>query len=151
MPNTNPRWLIEKAPGDLKAQVRIAVEHGYQVVSQTHTTAQLMRKKQFSCLIATVLFLCFAIPFFIYLFYYLGKKDDYIYLDIETQPSKEELQKSIKAESEKMWFAKHPIATILIALFIIGLIGTLFSQNGSNSTSTSTAIKTTTSSTSTAP
>jgi hypothetical protein len=141
MPQTNPRWLIEKAPGDLKAQVRIAVEHGYQVVSQTHTTAQLMRKKQFSCLIATVLFLCFAIPFFIYLFYYIGKKDDYIYLDIETQPSKEELQKAMKEESKKIWFAKHPIATVFIILFGLGLIGTIAGQSGSNSTTTTTTAK----------
>lgn len=133
MPQTNPRWLIEKAPGDLKAQVRIAVEHGYQVVSQTHTAAQLMRKKQFSCLIATVLFLCFAIPFFIYLFYYLAKKDDLIYLDIETQPSKEELQKSMKEESKKIWFAKHPIATVFIVLFGIYVIGLIASQGGSHS------------------
>ena len=41
MPQTNPRWLIEKAPGDLRAQVRIAVEHGYQVVQSDtyHGTA----------------------------------------------------------------------------------------------------------------
>lgn len=138
MPQTNPRWLIEKAPGDLKAQVRIAVEHGYQVVSQTHTTAQLMRKKQFSCLIATVLFLCFAIPFFIYLFYYLAKKDGLIYLDIETQPSKEELQKVMKEESKKIWFAKHPIATVFIILFGIYVIGLIASQSGSHPTTPTT-------------
>lgn len=141
MPQANPRWLIEKAPGDLKAQVRIAVEHGYQVISQTHTTAQLMRKKQFSCLIATVLFLCAIVPFFIYLFYYLAKKDGYIYLDIETQPSKEELQKTMKEESKKIWFAKHPIATVFIVLFGIYVIGLVASQSGSHPTTATPAAK----------
>ncbi|MFA6100065.1 MAG: hypothetical protein WC750_04295 [Patescibacteria group bacterium] len=86
MSQTNPQWLIDTARGDLKAQVRIAVEKGYQVISQTRTTASLMRKKRFSCLIATLSFLVVGVGFLIYLFYFLAKKDDYIYLDIETQP-----------------------------------------------------------------
>ncbi len=92
MPQTNPRWLVEKAPNDIKTQVRIAVDHGYQVVSQTKTTAQLVRKKRFSCLLATALFICFLLPFFIYVFYYMAKKDDLIYLDLDTQPKKTKLE-----------------------------------------------------------
>lgn len=41
------------------------VKKGYKVVSRTPSTAQLVREKKFSCLLATVTFLFFAIPFFI--------------------------------------------------------------------------------------
>jgi hypothetical protein len=82
---TNPTWLVNQAPRDLKAQIHIAVLKGYQVVSQTKTTAQLVRAKKFSCLLATILFVLVVLPFFIYLFYFPSKKDELIYLDTETQ------------------------------------------------------------------
>lgn len=124
MQQTNPLWLVSLAPGDLKAQVRIAVEKGYHVVSQTQTAAQLMRKKQFSCLVATVLFLCFALPFFLYLFYYLGEKDESIYLDIETQPTKEELQDMSKNKMKqplKLNFGTF-LLIIVVIIFVFGII-----------------------------
>jgi Mn2+/Fe2+ NRAMP family transporter len=58
------------------------VREGYRVTSQTDTSIQLVKQKKFSCLIATILFLFFAIPFFIYLFMYLGKKEKTIYIKL---------------------------------------------------------------------
>ncbi len=82
---TNPTWLVSQAPGNLKAQIKIAIGKGYHVVSETSTTAQLVRKKKFSCLFATLWLFVFGIGFLIYLFWYLAKKDEMIYLDIEAQ------------------------------------------------------------------
>lgn len=129
MPQVNPRWLITQAPGDLKGQIQKAISYGYHVTSQTATTAQLMRQKHFSCLLATVLFLFFAIPFFIYLFYYLAKKDDAIYLDIETQPKGEDLKKEIQEFNSRPWYKKHPVASGFIVLFVLGLVMSIFSAN----------------------
>jgi hypothetical protein len=97
MQETNPAWLISQAPKDLKAQIHAAVLQGFTVASQTKTTAQLIRPKKFSCLFATLWLFVFGIGFLIYLFYYLSKKDDAIYLDITTQPSKEEIPKVVYA------------------------------------------------------
>ena len=58
------------------------VREGYRVTSQTDTSIQLVKQKKFSCLIATLLFLFFAIPFFIYLFMYMGKKEKTIYIKL---------------------------------------------------------------------
>ena len=127
MPQTNPRWLITQAPGDLKAQIQKAVSAGYHVTSQTATTAQLMRQKHFSCLLATVLFIFFAIPFFIYLFYYLAKKDDAIYLDIETQPTGEALKQEIEKFNNRPWYQKHPYAAAALAIFLLPIVVSAFS------------------------
>lgn len=126
MPQINPRWLITQAPGDLKGQIQKAISYGYHVTSQTATTAQLVRQKSFSCLLATVLFFFLAIPFFIYLFYYLAKKDDAIYLDIETQPKGEELKKEVEEYNNRPWYKKHPVATGLLVMMGAGLVLTTF-------------------------
>jgi Mn2+/Fe2+ NRAMP family transporter len=66
------------------------VKKGYKVVSRTPTTAQLVREKKFSCLIATVTFLFLAIPFFVYLFWYLANKEKTVYIEfiVNTDPEK---------------------------------------------------------------
>jgi hypothetical protein len=58
------------------------VKAGYRVVSQTPTSAQLVRPRRFSCLAATLWTLLFGIGLIFYLFYYLGKKEDTIYLQV---------------------------------------------------------------------
>lgn len=59
------------------------VRQGYRVVSQTDTTAQLVRPKGFSCLWATLWFLLFGIGLLVYVFYYMGKEDDVAYVSID--------------------------------------------------------------------
>lgn len=93
MPSTNPLWLISQAPQDLKAQIRIAVGHGYHVTSQTEKTVQLVRPKRFSIGAALLWLFVFGFGIILYFIYYLSKSDEAIYLDLETQPSVEELAK----------------------------------------------------------
>jgi hypothetical protein len=81
----NPAWLVNKHPKDLKAQIRELTQNGYTVTVQDQTSAQLIRKKRFSCLIATLGLLTFTIGFWLYLFYFLAQRDETIYLDLETQ------------------------------------------------------------------
>ena len=56
------------------------VKQGYIVVSQTDTTAQLTRKKGFSCLLFAILFILGIIPGIIYL---LVRKDKSIYITVD--------------------------------------------------------------------
>lgn len=121
MQQTNPKWLLQKYPGDLKAQVRYLISTGYLVINQTSTTAQLNRQKSFSCLFATLSFFFFGIGFFIYLFYYLSKRDDSIYLDTETQPTKKEIETESKALEERPWYKKHPVLTFFGGLIALSL------------------------------
>jgi len=72
--------MNEKLLNDLVAKY---VKQGYRVVSQTPTSAQLVMEKKFSCLLATLLFLLTVFPFFIYLFWYLAKKEQTLYLRIQ--------------------------------------------------------------------
>lgn len=55
---------------------------GFRIVSKSETSAQLMRPKQFSWLAAILSFLLLGIGFLIYLAYYLGKKDESIFLEV---------------------------------------------------------------------
>jgi len=56
---------------------------GYQVTSQTDTTAQLVRSKRFSCLIASALFLCgFGVLFVLYLLIFLAARDSMMFLAV---------------------------------------------------------------------
>jgi hypothetical protein len=119
MAKVNPAWLISKNPGDLKAQIRHAVQFGFHPVSQDSTTAHLTRKKKFSCLFATLSFLCFGVGFLIYLFYYMAKRDDEIYLDLETQPKGEQLKAYVAKEFQQK--RNHTLILIgfLVFIFVI--------------------------------
>jgi len=130
MSETNPFWLVSKAPRDLQAQIHLALSRGYQVVTQTKTTAQLIRKKHFSCLIATVLLLFFGLPFLVYLLYFMGKKDDLVYLDVGRQPSEEEILEYVEAENARLRQRNKWIITFLLVFFIlIYLIGIISFTN----------------------
>lgn len=134
MAKVNPVWLISKSPGDLKAQIRYAVQFGYHPASQDATTAHLVRKKKFSCLIATLSLLCYGVGFLIYLFYYLAKRDDEIYLDLTTQPTGDDLKKYIDEDNKKRNRTRIIVGLVLfffVILPIFSLIGASMSENAS--------------------
>ena len=55
---------------------------GFRVVTKSQTSAQLMRPKQFSWAAAILSLLLLGIGFLIYLVYYLGQKDETIFLEV---------------------------------------------------------------------
>lgn len=83
---TNPSWLVEMFPQNLQAQITYLTLHKYILIFQNEKTAQLVRRKKFSFLIAFIGVLLWFIGFIVYLIWYLAKEDDTIYLDISTQP-----------------------------------------------------------------
>ena len=80
--NTNPQ-PAEQRREILQQRINQYIRQGYRVVSQTDTTAQLIKPKQFSCLWATLWFLLFGIGILVYLFYYASKRDEQIYLEVD--------------------------------------------------------------------
>ncbi len=138
MAKVNPAWLISKNPGDLKAQIRHAVQFGFHPVSQDSTTAHLTRKKKFSCLFATLSFLCFGVGFLIYLFYYMAKRDDEIYLDLATQPKGEALKAYVAKDFEKKRRNTMILIGFLVFIFVIlpilSMIGATMGDVGSSPT-----------------
>lgn len=74
---------LERRKAVLDGQIAKYSKKGYRVVSRTDTAAQLVRPKQFSCLLATLSFLVIGIGFIIYVFYCMGQKDHSIYLSID--------------------------------------------------------------------
>jgi hypothetical protein len=56
------------------------VGQGYRVISQTQETAQLVRPKRFSWILAIILLLIYVLPFLLYLLYYAVQKDESIYI-----------------------------------------------------------------------
>ncbi len=115
MRETNPYWLLRKAPQDLHTQIRLAAERGFNIISQTPTTAQLVRNKSFSCLIATISFLFFGIGVVIYLFYFLAKRDQTIYLDVTIQPTPQQMRQIVRMHR----IVITTIISLLLILFIL--------------------------------
>ena len=71
---------LEAQKNILQQAIESRVKQGYIVVSQTDTTAQLTKKKGFSCLLFTILFILGIIPGIIYL---LVRKDKSIYITVD--------------------------------------------------------------------
>ena len=69
----------------LESSIVYYVRQGYRVGYQTEFSAQLLKPKQFSLLLAIVLFLFYIIPFVIYLLYYAAQKDKSIYLVVDEE------------------------------------------------------------------
>lgn len=67
----------------LDAAIRQYITAGFRVASQTPTSAQLVRPKQFSCAIATLSLLVFGVGVLVYLFYYAALRDDVFYLSVD--------------------------------------------------------------------
>lgn len=65
-------------------QTRIAayVASGYRMLAQTETTAQLVRPKEFSFLLAAVSFLFCGVGVLFYLFYYASQRDQTVYIEV---------------------------------------------------------------------
>ncbi len=66
----------------LQAEIDRLVREGYRVVSQTETSAQLLKPKVFSFVWAFVWFLLLGFGVLIYIFYYMAKKDKTVYLSV---------------------------------------------------------------------
>jgi len=69
----------------LEQEVQKYVRKGYRVLSQTDTSAQLVKPKRFSFLVALVLLLLMVLPFLVYLLWYMAAKDKTIYITVDTQ------------------------------------------------------------------
>lgn len=60
--------------------VNLYITEGYYVVSRTDDSVQLKKDKQFSGCVAVFLFLCFLLPFFIYLIIHATMRDKLVYI-----------------------------------------------------------------------
>ncbi len=74
---------IEERRTILQREINNYVRRGYRVVSQTDTTAQLVKPKRFSLLWALFWFLMLFVGLLIYLLYYISKKDNTVYLEVD--------------------------------------------------------------------
>lgn len=123
----NPSWVVNKHPNNLKAQIKELVDYGYVVTLQDASTAQLVRKKSFSCLFAL---LTGVLP---YALYYMAKKDYTVYLDLESQRPD---PNGIKKEPSQTIFLLKGIGIIILALMtigaFIGFIEGLSEKNGAS-------------------
>jgi len=67
----------------LQQEINKYVRRGFRVVSQTSTTAQLVKPKKFSFLWAALWLLVFGVGIFIYLLYYAAKRDKQVYIEVD--------------------------------------------------------------------
>ena len=77
------KMSLEARKRILSREIAKYSKRGYRIVDQTDTTAQLMKPKSFSCLWATLWFFVLGIGLLIYIFYYMSKKDEIVYLEVD--------------------------------------------------------------------
>lgn len=82
-PAPPPVLSMEQRKAILQRTIADYVSRGFQVVNQTDTSAQLLKKKTFSCLYSILWFLLFGIGLIIYLLYYAAKRDELLYISVD--------------------------------------------------------------------
>jgi len=67
----------------LQEEIARYVGRGFEVTSQTETSASLVKRKRFSFLAFILLLLLFALPGLLYVAWYAAKKDQTVFLYLE--------------------------------------------------------------------
>lgn len=83
--HANPlvRLSEEQREAILEKQIQNFAKKGFRVLSQTKTTAQLVKPKQFNAIGAFVLLVLFILPLVIYVLSYLGEQDQQLHLAVD--------------------------------------------------------------------
>ena len=68
----------------LSREIKKYVRRDFRVISRTDTTTQLVKPKKFSFLWALFWLIMFGVGLIFYLIYYLAKKDEVIYIEVES-------------------------------------------------------------------
>lgn len=74
---------VDERRAILQREISGYVKKGFRVVSQTDTTAQLVKPKTFSFLWALLWFLLLGVGLLVYLIWYWAKRDETIYLEVD--------------------------------------------------------------------
>lgn len=134
---------LEERQALLQREISSYVSRGFRVVSQTQITAQLVKPKKFSCLVAIICLILAVLPFILYLLYYLAKRDETVYLEVNPQGrivssgnSISSMPSVVGASTVKIGKLSVPLVVILVVVLCIicGLFN-LFSQRTTPSTS----------------
>jgi hypothetical protein len=75
---------IDERRARLQNEIGKYIKKGFRVLSQTDTTAQLVKPKKFSFLWAIFWFLFLFVGLLVYLIYYLSKHDETIYIEVSS-------------------------------------------------------------------
>lgn len=73
---------LERRRSILQQQIAQYTRRGFRIVSQTDTTAQLLKPKKFSFLWALLWFLVFGVGLLVYLIWYWSRKDETAFLEV---------------------------------------------------------------------
>lgn len=76
---------LEHRKAILQRAIAGYLNSGYRVIAQTDTTAQLLKPKKFSCLIAILSVLLLIGWLFYLLYYWFIEKDKQVYLEVDAR------------------------------------------------------------------
>ena len=75
-------FSTEQRQAILKTEIARYVGQGWVVINETGTSANLVRKKKFSFWWALLWFLLLFVGLIVYIFYYLSKNDESVYISV---------------------------------------------------------------------
>jgi len=133
----------EKPPvteADLHEAIAFYHSKGYRVISQTPSSAQLVKKKKLNFILSVFLFLFFIVPFIIYLLWYASQKEQLVHLQyydgtltvsnatgrrtvFKTKPRKRQLKRALLTWFENVAYSL--IWVVLVILIVIIIVITL--------------------------
>jgi len=87
--------LTTNSVSDMESMVQSYIIQGYNVAHKTDSTVTLVKPKQFNWIIAVAGFMFLFIGLFIYLGYYMTKKDEVITINVKTQSIEKQSAKAV--------------------------------------------------------
>lgn len=74
---------LEARNAVLQREISRYLRRGYRVLSQTSTTAQLIKPKKFSLFWALVWLMFWGVGILVYILYYMAKRDRQVYVEVD--------------------------------------------------------------------
>ena len=115
-----PGLLIEQRTAFLDQQIRQYANRGFRVISRSETTAQLIKPKKFSFILAALGLLLGGVGLILYLLYYWSQKDQSVLIQVDPQGRVIDSSRQVPK-----WRAAIP-SLVLIALAVVALLAFVF-------------------------
>ncbi len=117
-----------KAKELLHATIGEFVVRGFTISAQTETTVQMVKPRRFDFLPALLWFLVFGVGVLIYVFYYMSKRDETVYIRIHGDevvidgqaPAGQEPLARQGLDALNRWVF-YGIVSILVVIIVVGL------------------------------
>ena len=130
-----PGLPIEQRTAFLDQQIRQYANRGFRVISRSETTAQLVKPKKFSFILAALGLLLWGVGLLLYLFYYWSQKDQTVLIQVDPQGRVIDSSRTVappeqasrrQTPEKKAATLRWVLVLVLIAFAVVALLAFVF-------------------------